>query len=302
MVYGIKRGIKDPGDFSFFDVLGLAGAGATGIIAALFTDFQQKGEASALFTINHWLADIGQYVGVAQPPMWMVLTGLVAIGAGSIFFFQPITRQGAFAQGFGLLAVMMTAVPPDLAGGLYGMDAPPLSRAAPLDTTPAEDALEDIEASADDPSKIVRASGDGGAARTFRAAQSGPAPALRGAPAYDLRLRIDAPDGLPADISLAIERGELRGRLHNATSGRTYNLFRNAGGALERVGDSLFIAAGVPAEAAEAELWVRIELNGYAIEEQSSMARRGERLDWRITLRPSATPMFIQRLNKSYWF
>ncbi len=297
MVYGLKRGIKDPGEFTVIDVLGLSAAGATGIIAALFTDFQQKGEASALFTINHWLATMGKYVGVSQPPLWTVLAGMVAVGAGSIFYFQPLTRQGAFAHGFGLLAVIMTMVPPDLAGGLYGMDGPPLARAAPIEEVAARTSVAPGLAT----SKILP-EGQIDSARPVQVAQDARPPAVRGAPAYDIRLRIDAPDGLPEDLGLAIRRGDLRGRIHNAENGETYNLFRNAGGALERVGDSIFITAGVPADTETAELWVRIELNGYAIEEQSTKAQKGERLAWRITLRRSTTPMFLQRLRMSYWF
>ena len=292
MAYGVKRGMRAPGDFTAIDVAGLAGAGALGIVSALFTDFQQKGEASALFTINHWLAGAGSRIGFDRPALWTVVAGLVALGAGSIFYFQPITRQGAFAHGFGLLAVIMTAVPPDLAGGLYGLDAPALTRVGIVD----DDAKTKIAGSRLEAGDALEA------AEVVAVAQRGDGPQVDGAPAYNVRLRIDAPDGLPRDLAAAIKSGALRGRLHNAVTGDTYNLFRNAGGALERVGDSIFISAGVPAEADTAELWVRIELNGYAIEEQSATARLGRELDWRIVLRPSSTPMFIQRMQKSYWF
>ena len=116
MPYGLKRGVKNPGEYNFADMFGLALAGATGIIAALVTDYQQKGEASALYTINQWVVSASRMIGLGDTPLWVVVIGLISLGAGSIFYFQPITRQGAFAQGFGLLAVMMTAVPADLAG------------------------------------------------------------------------------------------------------------------------------------------------------------------------------------------
>jgi hypothetical protein len=47
---------------------------------------------------------------------------------------------------------------------------------------------------------------------------------------------------------------------------------------------------------------VRIESEGYLIEELSKTASLDEPVDWPIMLRPSTTPLFIQRLNKSYWF
>ena len=122
MPYGVKRGVKTPGSFTTADMMGLALSGAAGIIAALVTDYQQSGEASALYTINQWVVQLGSILGFTDIPLWMVVIGMTLVGAGSIFYFQPITRQGAFAQGFGLLAVLMTAVPSNLAGGLQGIN------------------------------------------------------------------------------------------------------------------------------------------------------------------------------------
>jgi len=132
MAYGAKRGIRTPGEYGFMDIAGLGLAGSAGIIAALVTDYQQKGEASSLYTINQWAATLGEIFGFGQVPLWMVAVGLIAVGAMSIFYFQPITRQGAFAQGFGLLAVIMTAAPADLASGLQptGSMLPDLEPAA----------------------------------------------------------------------------------------------------------------------------------------------------------------------------
>jgi hypothetical protein len=115
MPYGLKRGIKAPGEFGFSDMFGLALASGAGIIAALVTDYNQKGGASAIYTLNEWAVSLGSMFGFTQIPLWSVIAVLLIVGAGSIFYFQPLTRQGAFAQGFGLLAVMMTAIPADLA-------------------------------------------------------------------------------------------------------------------------------------------------------------------------------------------
>ena len=103
MPYGVKRGVKAPGNFTFTDMVGLALSGSAGIIAALVTDYQQSGETSALYTINQWVVQLGSILGFADIPLWMVVIGMTAVGAGSVFYFQPITKQGAFAQGFGLL-------------------------------------------------------------------------------------------------------------------------------------------------------------------------------------------------------
>ncbi len=285
--YGMKRGIKAPGEFGVSDMAGFGLASAAGIVAALVTDYQQKGEASALYTINRWVVTVGEILGFGQVPLWVVVVGLIGIGAGSTFYFQPITRQGAFAQGFGLLAVMMTAVPADLASGLRSTGG----------------ALPDLE-SVSLEREAMR--DDGIMSATF--SQTAPAEARviqvqeRQAARYVVELRIVFPNGVPDDIDQMIRKGTLRGRLHNADTGETFNLFRSAGGDLMMRGDSLIIRAGVPARSATATLWVRIECEGYSIEEKSTGASLSEPLNWTIELRPSSTPLFLQRLSKSYWF
>ena len=292
MAYGVKRGIKSPGEFGFSDMFGLALAGSTGIIAALVTDYQQKGEASALFTINQWVVSASTLLGFSTIPLWMVALGLVIFGAASIFYFQPITRQGAFAQGFGLLAVMMTAVPADLAGGLEAMnDLPGLEASGAPDRQAALGAAGLINASfapavysADGSARIIQAQN-------------------RAAYKYDVIIKINFPNGIQSNVDTMIRRGELRGRLHNEATGETWNLFRTAGGSLTRNGDTLTVRAGVPTRAdGSSRLWIRVEAAGYAIEEQSASANRGRRLNWNIDMTPSSTPLFVQRLNKSYWF
>lgn len=288
--YGMKRGIKAPGEFGISDVAEFGLASAAGIVAALVTDYQQKGESSALYTINRWVVTAGEILGFGQVPLWVVVVGLIGIGAGSTFYFQPITRQGAFAQGFGLLAVMMTAVPADLAGGLRSTGA-----ALPgLDSVSFErEAMRDegiMSATFAEPARAGAAE-----ARVIEVQQSEAA-------RYVVELRVVFPNGAPDDIDLLIRKGALRGRLHNEDTGETFNLFRSAGGNMMMRGDSLIIRAGVPARSASGKLWVRIECEGYSIEEQSATGSLSEPLNWTIEMRPSTTPLFIQRLNKSYWF
>ena len=284
MPYGVKRGFRSPGEFTSGDIMGLSLAGAAGIIAALVTDFQQKGEASALFTNNQWVIALGGVLGFTDIPLWMVVAGMTVIGAGSIFYFQPITRQGAFAQGFGLLAVMMTAVPPDLAGGIESFN----------DSLARSDIEFSREASLR--SGVVTAAFQADEARIVQVQDS------QQAAKYDLHLRINFPEGVPADLETMVRSGSIRGRLHNESTNETWNLFRTAGGTIRQEGDSLIIHAGVPARLESARLWVRIECVGHRIEEQSAMASLGEPLEWEITLEESNIPLFIQRLGKSYWF
>ncbi len=283
-MYGVKRGFKSPGEFGVGDMLGLGLAGAAGIIAALVTDYQQKGEASALFTINQWIVALGNLLGFTDIPLWMVVIGLTVLGAGSIFYFQPITRQGAFAQGFGLLAVLMTATPADLAGGIESINN------NLLDLQPASAREASIGA------QFINASYAPGQAALYQIQDRSEAAK------YDVHLSINFPDGIPSDIDTLIRTGAIRGRLHNEDTKETWNLFRSAGGTIRRQGDSLLIDAGVPARSETARLWVRIECTGYAIDEQSATATLGEPLEWSIEMAPSKTPLFFQRLRKSYWF
>ncbi len=281
-MYGVKRGFKAPGEFGISDIVGLGLAGAAGIIAALITDYQQQGEASALFTLNRWIAELGSMLGFPDIPLWMVVIGMTTVGAVSIFYFQPITRQGAFAQGFGLLAVIMTATPADLAGGIEA-----ISNGLPgLQPTVAREASYGA--------RIINASYTPGEA-TFYQVQNDHDPAK-----YDVHLQINFPDGFSADIDTLIRTGAIRGRLHNEDTDETWNLFRSSGGTIRREGNSLYIEAGVPARSATARLWVRVECKGYAIEEQSAMASLGETLNWSIDMSKSGMPLFLQRLGKSY--
>lgn len=283
MPYGVKRGYKAPGDFGAGDILGLGLAGSAGIVSALVTDYQQSGEASALFTINRWVVMLGDLLGFADVPLWAVVLGLTAVGALSIFYFQPITRQGAFAQGFGLLAVMMTAVPADLASGIESVPG--------MDDLPGLSSSE-REASA---ARVIPASYTQARVTEVQARR-------RQADKYDVDIVVRFTAGMPDNIETLIRTGALRGRLHNEDTDETWNLFRSAGGQIRQRGDTLRIRAGVPARSATARLWVRIEAMGYEIQEESAQARLGETLTWTVELAPSSTPLFLQRFRKSYWF
>ena len=289
MAYGDKRGFKAPGEFRMGDMAGLILAAAAGIVAALVTDFQQQGEMSALFTLNRWAIAAGNMIGFTDIPLWMVVAGLTVIGAGSVFYFQPVTRQGAFAQGFGLLAVLVTAAPANFAPGIE----------------PINDNLAAVEpAASQDASMPPRLSAASLAPSVFMAAQEGTARVRsnQSAGKYELHLTVTFANGMPDDVAAMIRRGTIRGRLHNEESNQSWSLFRSTGGSIIRQGDKLLIKAGVPAQFESARLWVRIEAPGYKIEEQSAAVAISETLNWNIDLKPSNTPLMVQRLRKSYWF
>jgi hypothetical protein len=122
------------------------------------------------------------------------------------------------------------------------------------------------------------------------------------AASYPLALTIRFPNGLRNELAAMSRTSAIRAKLHNETTGETFNLFRTAGGNVSMRDDALTVRADIPASAKNAVLWVRIETSGYAIEIQSAEARMGELLEWRIDMRPSATPLAVQRLATSYWF
>ena len=286
MPYGVKQGYKASGQYGISDIAGLALAGSAGIIAALVTDYQQKGETAAIYTINQWAVSLSSLLGLGDIPLYVIILALIGVGAGSIFYFQPITRQGAFAQGFGLLAVLMTAVPADLAGGLEAIVDDDLLELAPADS---------VEASAGFSGGVIPAAFSPGEARLY-AAQS------RRAAKYDVYITITFEGGIPDDVEGMIRRGDIRGRLHNEDTGQTFNLFRTAGGGVRQIGEKLIVRAGVPARSQEATLWVRIECNSHRIEQQSAVAQLGRTLKWNIELQSSSMPLWMQRLGQSYWF
>lgn len=297
MSYGQRRPYKD-GGFGFGDFFGLGVAGSTGIVAALFADYQQKGEASALYVLNRWVIQATSMLGLPAAPLWMVVLALIVIGGISIFYFQPVTRQGAFTQGFALLATVMTLSPTDLAGGL----APNLYQKLPA----VDPAL--FEQPAEQPGRDAMLGRDNGllhnAVYTPGAAAYAPAQYVRVAQAaqFNVRLQIDFPNGLKEDLQSMIRKGTVRGRLYNADSGGRFNLFSTAGAQVSMQGNQLIILCGVPAKANTATLWVRVEADGYEIQTTSISAKIDNPVNWQISMAPSDTPLIVQRLNKPYRF
>lgn len=294
MPYGTKQGLKAPGQYGIIDFIGLGFAGSAGIISALIADYQQQGEVSAIFTLNQWAVAASSMFGLGDVPLYAVILGLIGIGAGSVLYFQPITRQGAFAQGFGLLAVLMTLVPADLAGGLEPMNDQ-LPGLEPISTNRVESNLSNqggiIPATYSPTSSTAQ----------FAEAQVYDAQA-RSAARYEVTIVVNFPGGIPQDFSRLVRRGTIRGRLHNEDTNQTFNLFRSAGGTITRQGDKLYIRAGVPARSQSATLWVRIECAGKKIEQQSAIVTLGQPMTWDVEMQSSSVPLPLQRLRLSYWF
>lgn len=286
MKYGERNGRKAVGEFSLLDKIGLALASAAGIIVATFVDLTQSDETSALFIFNKWLTDFTETIGVGALPLYGVILLLMVIGAASVLYLQPVTFRGAFVQGFGVLAALMTVAPKDMGDPLPGMDQdlPVLELEQPADAGVIESDISFRPAEARGSFMPVAAA------------------AMAQSNGYNIRIKIVFPDGLDQDIQTMIRRGTLRGRLHNESTGATYNLFRNSGANLVLRDDTIMLETRLPGSAPTASLVARVEADGYRIIEDRFSAKRGANEMWEIRMVPGATPLMIQRLTRPYRF
>ena len=223
MAYGDRNMRREPGGFGAVDLMGMGLAAAFGIAAAIVFDLTQHDEGSALFVVNKWVAHLTEVVGMGSIPLYGVVLMLMALGALSILYFQPVTMRGAFAQGFGALAALMTIAPSDLGTALPG---------AAKDDLPLPAFEEQAEVA---PARFAAMSASSASAALTREG-------------YAVRIRVNFPEGL-GDIETMIRAGTLRGKLHNETANRTYNLFRSGGSDLEFEDGTLFISTQLPGEA-----------------------------------------------------
>lgn len=281
MAYGERLHAKPPGDYGVIDYFKFAFAGSVGIAAATLTDLNQRGEASALYQISIALTRI---IGAEYMPFYVVLLVLMVLGAASIFFMQPLSMREAFLQGFGLLAVMMTILPAN-----YVNAAPP-----------------QMEMTEDGPVEVASGQARVTAPVLLNAALPAARPAAmqddRDMMAYNLVIRIEFPNGLQNEMSTMLRRGTLRGRLYNESTKTSYDLFSNGGADATMSGNTLTIRTSIPGTAPTTTMYARVEATGYQIILESYTAQRGNNSTWSISMTPSNTPLFLQRLTNTYWF
>ncbi len=268
MAYGDNRRISVDRNFGVFSITSLAIAAALGIGSAVIVDLLQQREASALFVINRWILDLTSLLSISDIPLYGVMGILMVIGAASVMFLQPVTFRGAFGQGFGLLAALVTIAPSDLGSPLAGPDTVMF-----------------------EPSTV-----------TLEPASLSAAAVQRHEDHYDLRIQVVFPDGLENDVYTMIRRNRLAGRIYDTSSDVSYNLFRNSGAQLDYEDGVLRIEAQIRGSADRTELKARIEADGYLIEESSFTAREGANPVWTIRMEPTNQPLFMQRLRHSYSF
>lgn len=291
MAYGQKKAPKSLEEYSVVDKLGLGVASAVGIAVATFVDLTQADDASALFVFNKWLTSFTGMLEIGNPPLYAVVLILMAIGGLSVTYFQPVTLRGAFATGFASLAVLMNLAPAELGEPLPGTGGDMPTGDFVDDLPPAGDGgdvmLEDISFS------LPRSSASLAVSSTF---------VQTAAEGYNVRIKINFPEGLEQDVTTMVRRGTLRGRLHNESTNATYNLFRNSGAELDYRNNTLYLATKLPGKAPMTRLVARVEAEGYCIQEESFQAAKGANPIWEIDMVSGCMPLVIQRLNRPYTF
>lgn len=293
MAYGERKARKPLEDFGVLDKFGLGLASAGGIAVATFIDLTQSDEGSALFVFNKWLVQVTGMLGLPGLPLYSVVLILMAIGGLSVLFLQPVTLKGAFAQGFGVLAAIMTIAPSDLGAPLPGtlddlQDLPVFE-----DLPPAGDGSATLDSGISyTPTSAAELLTPVAMVQTSTAVEGG----------YSVRIKITFENGLRDDVRNMIAKGRLRGRLYNEATGVAYNLFRSSGGDVDFRGNTLYLSTRLPGEAPTTTLVARLEAEGYCIKEERFDAKKGANPIWEIAMDPGCGPLMLQRLNRPYKF
>ncbi|MEL6366089.1 MAG: hypothetical protein AAFR11_14730 [Pseudomonadota bacterium] len=292
MAYGENKGLVS-GQFGVWDYVGLAVFGGLGILIAALADFFMKPNSSSLYVFNQWMWEVTSTLGLPAPSILGLLLILSGIGAGSVFYFQPVTRQGAFAQGFGLLAALVTLSPADtgVSADAVGDDA--------------ADAIYLEEISAPTEALDGHAEGVG----TFNGQ---PAPRLvertsmraTAANRYEIIFRVTMSKGVPENLIDTARMGDARARVYNPNTKRKYDILGPNARLDEDDPSVLVLPVGIPAGKGErqGEIVVRFEIPGYTILEETKALTVGAREEWTIEMEPSNIPLRLQRLGRTFKF
>ncbi|MCQ8185466.1 hypothetical protein [Parvularcula maris] len=276
MSYGDNKRNQMDKAFGPLSVMGFGTASALGIATAVVVDLLQAREASALYMMNRWLLEVTGMMGVEALPLSAVMGILMAIGAGSIFVTEPISMRGAYVQGFGALAVLMTMAPSDLGAPLQAPDYGPSMQSNPS-------LREQFE-----PASLTQ----------FRSTKV----AAQEVGSYDLRIQVEFSNGLEGSLQEMLRRKKLVGKLYNKSTGIKYDLFRNSGAEMDYDDGTLRIVTSMDASAQKAELWLLIEAEGYRITEERFIASVGPNPIWNVQMQTSRQPLIVQRLRHAYRF
>ncbi len=258
------------GSGGVLNVLAVLFSGGAGVTSAMAADFFQKGESSSLFIMNILM---NQVMNTHIPLLYMA-GGILVVISLAVFAFEPRNNRSAFFVGAGILALMMT-----------GMPIQELEDNAPV----IQGILQEVQ-----PSSQLQ----------YRSYEPAYTPASY-VPAGHFHLTSGG--AVPVTIAVAIPGAngsvpkKISGRLHNAATGQTWRL---SGGVAQQRGSNIIIEfnANVPI-ASPSDLLVRIEAEGYRIEEGSaSVGPNQSQVVIPITLEKSNMPLTIQRASRANRF
>ena len=258
--------------------------GAVGILAAVIVDLQNRGYDSALFVVARGMVLAAAAVGIMAVPLYVTIGLLMAIGAAVVLYFRPHGLRPAFMTGFGSLAALTTMVP-GYSGEAMGV---------PIEDRDGVPVIEkgdvDVVALAAPPMRLASM------VPVSQDAELAAAPSE----VFEVAVRLDFPNGLPEPVAISMSEGRLKARLYNPLTRKAYDLFTVGGRPIVREGNTLLVRAAIPAGAPEGTLLLRIEADGYAIEEAETRARSRKDIVWDVVMRPSTEPLLFQRLKHSY--
>lgn len=122
-----RRSIQGARNIYSAIVGGVSGAliGSVGALAGLIIDYQQKGEASGIYTINQYFVELASILGILDVPLWGVLVFLLSTFGlfGAYVYAQTKNRLITGISTLGLVAIFMMLIPPDLAGGIQALSS-----------------------------------------------------------------------------------------------------------------------------------------------------------------------------------
>jgi len=305
-------------------------AGGAGVTVALISDFVQKGDASALLVMNTFL---NSSLDLSVPILYQAIALLVA-GAIAVFVFDPRTKRSAFTMGASILAIFMTIMPVqnyedlvpiveevlpffELENQFMGDDNGTESEESDADTVPDDAAFLVPQPTPNELAIMHPAKPIHPLNRNFIRAGLFPVILDRtadndaGTAAFANLLTRVQDERIAVVVSVSVPNGnglpKLSARLHDATNDRTWDISSIGRAQRTETGYQVYYSTSiVPSRSSNdvlAHLYVRIEAPGYVIaEDDEKVSNTNTRVTLNVDLKPTQTPLLIQRLNKSYKF
>jgi len=273
-------------------------------------------------------------LNLSVPILYQAIALLVA-GSIAIFVLDPRTKRAAFTMGVGILAVFMTVMPiqdyEDLVpiveevlpllyfdDEIMGDENATGSEEADAGTTPGDAAFVLPQLSPNELATVHPVEAIDTSNRNFVRAGLFPVILDRtanneaGTAAFDkLLTRVQDEERIPVMVSVSVPNSnglpKLSARLHDATTDRTWNISSLGRAQHTENGYQVNYATSIPPGRSSndvlAHLYVRVEASGYVITEvDEKVTNISTRVTLNVDLKPTQTPLLIQRLNRPYKF